>query len=91
MKVRTVRANSLEEVKRAEKYGQIVQTRSGSYEFHFPTKLNKQLQAHLGKDFDMCVTEEGETLRIMFVHDKEAKPKTPKPASMQTRRQATAL
>jgi hypothetical protein len=62
-------------VKRAEKYGQIVQTRSGGYELVFPTKMNEDLEPYIGKDFDMDVVEEGETLRVTLVHDKRAKPK----------------
>jgi hypothetical protein len=62
-------------VKRAEKYGEIVRTRSGGYELLFPTKLNDQLKPYIGKDFDMDVVEEGETLRVTLVHGKRAKPK----------------
>ena len=41
----------------------------------FPTKLNEELKPYIGKDFDMDVVEEGETLRVTITHDKRAKPK----------------
>jgi len=53
-------------VKRAEKYGEIVRTRSGGYELLFPTKLNEELKPYIGKDFDMDVVEEGENLRVIL-------------------------
>jgi hypothetical protein len=65
-------------VKRVEKYGGIVHNRSGGYELLFPTKLNEELKPYIGKDFDMDVVEEGETLRVTLVHDKRAKPKRTK-------------
>jgi hypothetical protein len=59
-------------VKRAEKYGEIVRTRSGGYELLFPTKLNEELKPLLGKDFDMDVVEEGETLRVILTRTKDS-------------------
>ena len=53
-------------MKRAEKYGEIVRTRSGGYELLFPTKLNEELKPYIGKDFDMDVVEEGENLRVIL-------------------------
>ena len=59
-------------MKRAEKYGQIVQTRSGGYELLFPTKMNEELKPYFGKDFDMDVVEEGETLRVILTRTKDS-------------------
>jgi hypothetical protein len=42
----------------------------------FPTKLNEELKPYIGKDFDMDVVQEGETLRVILKHDKHTKPKT---------------
>jgi len=53
-------------VKRAEKYGEIVRTRSGGYELLFPTKMNEELKPYFGKDFDMDVVQEGENLRVIL-------------------------
>ena len=66
LKVKTVRTTDFNQVKRAEKYGQIVRTRSGGYELLFPTKLNEELKPLMGKDFDMDVVEEGENLRVIL-------------------------
>jgi hypothetical protein len=66
----------LDEVERAQKYGQIVRTRSGGYELLFPTQLNEELKPYVGKDFNMDVVEEGENLRVTLTHDKCAKPKS---------------
>jgi len=66
LKVKTVRTTDFNQVKRAEKYGQIVRTRSGGYELLFPTKLNEELKPYFGKDFDMDVVEEGENLRVIL-------------------------
>ena len=60
-------------MKQAEKYGKIVQTRSGGYELVFPTKLNGDLEPYIGKDFDMDVVQEGENLKVILTHDKRAK------------------
>jgi hypothetical protein len=73
LKVKTVRTIDFNQVKRAEKYGQIVQTRSGGYELVFPTKLNGDLEPYIGKDFDMDVVQEGENLKVILTHDKRAK------------------
>jgi hypothetical protein len=62
-------------VKRAEKYGQIVQTRSGGYELVFPTRMNEDLEPYIGKDFDMDVVQEGESVKVILKHDKRSKPK----------------
>ena len=53
-------------MKRAEKYGEIVRTRSGGYELLFPTKMNEELKPYFGKDFDMDVVQEGENLRVIL-------------------------
>lgn len=37
--------------------------------------MNEELKPYIGKDFDMDVVEEGETLRVTLTHDKRAKPK----------------
>jgi hypothetical protein len=72
-------------VKRAEKYGQIVQTRSGGYELVFPTKMNEDLEPYIGKDFEMDVVEEGETMKVTLTHYKRDKPKeNPKDTSHKT-------
>jgi hypothetical protein len=73
-------------VKRAEKYGEIVRTRSGGYELLFPTKMNEELKPYIGKDFGMDMVEEGETLRVTLTHDKRAKPKNRVHASIPHRR-----
>ena len=62
----TAKTDSLEEVEAAENYGEVVQTRSGSYELHFPTKLNAELKPLIGKDLDMDVVKEGENLRVVL-------------------------
>ena len=64
LKIKTVRTTDFNEVKQAEKYGQIVQTRSGGYQLLFPTKMNEELKPCIGKDFDMDVVEEGENLKV---------------------------
>ena len=72
-------------MKSAEKYGGIVRNRSGGYELLFPTKLNEKLKPYIGKDFDMDVVEEGETLKVTLTHYKRAKPKeNPKNTSHKT-------
>ncbi len=70
LKVKTVRTIDFNQVKQAEKYEQIVQTRSGGYELLVPTKLNEELKPYFGKDFDMDVVEEGETLRVILTNTK---------------------
>jgi hypothetical protein len=73
LKVKTVRTTDLNEVKQAEKYGKIVQTRSGGYELLFPTKLNKELEPYFGKDYDMDVVKEGESLRVILTEKASSK------------------
>ena len=70
LKVKKVKTDSLEEFEKATNYGGIVRTRRGTYELYFPTKLNEKLKPLMGKDFDMDVVEDCETLRIILTHDK---------------------
>lgn len=70
LKVKTVRTNSLEEFEKAQNYGEIARTRRGTYELYFPTKLNEKLKPFMGKDFNMDVVKDGETLRITLTHNK---------------------
>ena len=70
LKVKTVRTDSLEEFEKDKNYGGIVRTRRGTYELYFPTKLNEKLKPLMGKDFDMDVVKDGETLRITLTHNK---------------------
>ena len=53
----------------------------------FPTKLNEELKPYIGKDFDMDVIQEGETLRVILTHDKRAKPKGRVHSSQTTQKQ----
>jgi hypothetical protein len=70
LKVKTVKTDSLEKFEKAKNYGEIVQTRRGTYELYFPTKLNEELKPLMDKDFDMDVVKDGETLRIILTNDK---------------------
>lgn len=38
----------------------------------FPTKMNEALKPYIGKDFDMDVVEEGETLRVILTRTKDS-------------------
>jgi len=37
--------------------------------------MNEELKPHIGKDFNMDVVQEGESLKVILRHDKRAKPK----------------
>ena len=66
LKIKTVRTTDFYQVMQAEKYGKIVQTRSGGYQLLFPTKMNEELKPYFGSDFDMNVVEEGENLLVIL-------------------------
>jgi hypothetical protein len=70
LKVKTVRTESLEEFERDKNYGGIVRTCRGTCELYFPTKLNEKLKPLTGKDFDMDVVKDDQTLRITLTHNK---------------------
>jgi hypothetical protein len=73
LKLKIIKTKNPDEVERAKKYGQIVRTRGGSCELLFPTKLNEKLKPYLGKDFNINVVKEGETLRVILTHNRNSK------------------
>ena len=73
-----IKTDNLEEVKQAEKYGRIEQTRSGGYKLVFPTKLNEEIKGFMGsEDFEMDIIKESDdTLRIELTPKKFSETKT---------------
>jgi len=72
VKVKTIKTEEPEEVEYAKTHAQIICTSSGGYELLLPTKLNEKLKDCVGKDFDIDVIEEGETLRVTTRQKKES-------------------
>jgi len=70
LKVKTIKTEEPEQVEYAKTPAQIICTSSGGYELLLPTKLNEKLKDCVGKDFDIGVIEEGETLRVTLTRDK---------------------
>jgi len=75
LKTKTVRSDSPEESENDKNYGRIVRTRRGNYELYFPTKINEDLKPLMGKDFDMDIIQDGETLKVTLTHKKPSQTK----------------
>ena len=69
LKIKTVRSTDPNYGKHAE----IVKNRRGGYELLFPVDMTEKLKRYDGKDFEMDVVKEGETLRVILTHHKESK------------------
>jgi len=61
-----VKTDSFDEFQNAKNYGYFSRTPQGTYELHFPTKLNKELKTLTDKDFDLDVFREGENLKVIL-------------------------
>jgi hypothetical protein len=73
LKVETIRTNNPEEIEYAKTHAEIFETSSGGYEFAFPTILNRKLKRFLGKEFEMDVTGDDNTLNVILTRNKEQK------------------
>ena len=61
-----MRTDDFEEFQNAKNYGKITRNRRGTYELHFPTKLNKELKTLMNKDFEMDILGDDENLQVIL-------------------------
>jgi hypothetical protein len=65
-----MKTDNADEVEYAKTHATITQTYVGGYKLLIPTELNKKLQPFVGKDFEMHIVKDDQTLSVILTERK---------------------
>jgi hypothetical protein len=65
-----MKTDNPDEIEYAKTHAQIIQTYAGGYGLMIPTRLNKKLKPFVGKDFEMHIVKDEQTLSVILTEKK---------------------